>query len=329
MSADLTDKQKQLNLALSVIEKEFGEGSIMSLTADSLPNTTFITTGCPSLDLALGGGFPQGRMVEVYGAESSGKTTCTLHVIAEAQKKGLMCAFVDAEHALDIEYAKKLGIQPKLTLLSQPSSGEEALAIVETLVRSGAVGVIVIDSVAALAPRAEIEGEMGDSHMGLQARLMSQAMRKLTAITSASDTLVIFINQTRSKIGVVYGNPEVTSGGNALKFYAAQRVQLRRGTQVKDGEKIIGNEIVAKIVKNKIAPPFREANLRIIFGEGFDKNYDLLQVATEREIIKRSGAWYYHGEEKIGQGEDNALKYLASNPKVVSKIYNEIAKKNE
>jgi recombination protein RecA len=316
-------KGKALNLALEQIEKQFGKGSIMKLGDAHKTAVECIPTGSLSLDLALGGGVPKGRVIEIYGPESSGKTTVTLHAIAEIQKQGGTAAFIDAEHALDPAYAKRIGVDVENLLLSQPDNGEQALEIVETLVRSNAVDLIVVDSVAALVPRAEIEGEMGDSHMGLQARLMSQALRKLTGVISRSKATVIFINQIRMKIGVMFGNPETTTGGNALKFYASVRMDIRRISQIKQGEEIIGNRTRVKVVKNKIAPPFRQAEFDIMYNQGISKPGDILDLATERGIVEKSGAWFSYGGEKIGQGREASKDYLAKNPKVM----NEIAKK--
>ncbi len=313
-------KSKALNVALESIEKQFGKGSIMKLGDFSSKMVESISTGSLSLDLALGGGLPKGRIVEIYGPESSGKTTLTLHAIAEVQKKGGIAAFIDAEHALDPSYAKRIGVDTDNLLLSQPDSGEQALEIVETLVRSNAVDIIVIDSVAALVPRAEIEGEMGDSHMGLQARLMSQALRKLTGIISRSNVTVVFINQIRMKIGVMFGNPETTTGGNALKFYASVRMDIRRTGQIKLGDSIIGNRTKVKVVKNKVAPPFREAEFDIMYNQGISKTADLLDLALNHSIIDKAGAWFSYQENKIGQGREAVKNYLAENPKIMDEI---------
>jgi recombination protein RecA len=313
-------KSKALNVALESIEKQFGKGSIMKLGDFSSKMVESISTGSLSLDLALGGGLPKGRIVEIYGPESSGKTTLTLHAIAEVQKKGGIAAFIDAEHALDPSYAKRIGVDTDNLLLSQPDSGEQALEIVETLVRSNAVDIIVIDSVAALVPRAEIEGEMGDSHMGLQARLMSQALRKLTGIISRSNVTVVFINQIRMKIGVMFGNPETTTGGNALKFYASVRMDIRRTGQIKLGDSIIGNRTKVKVVKNKVAPPFREAEFDIMYNQGISKTADLLDLALNHSIIDKAGAWFSYQENKIGQGREAVKNYLAENPKIMDDI---------
>lgn len=313
-------KSKALGLALETIEKQFGKGSIMKLGDSYTVQVECISTGSISLDLALGGGVPRGRVVEVYGPESSGKTTLTLHAIAEVQRMGGTAAFIDAEHALDPSYAKRIGVDIDNLLLSQPDNGEQALEIVETLVRSNAVDLIVVDSVAALVPRAEIEGDMGDSHMGLQARLMSQALRKLTGVISRSKATVIFINQIRMKIGVMFGNPETTTGGNALKFYASVRMDIRRIGQIKQGEAIIGNRTRVKVVKNKIAPPFREAEFDIMYNEGISKSGDILDLAAAKEIVEKSGAWFAYNGAKIGQGREAAKQYLQDNPKIMDEI---------
>ncbi len=313
-------KAKALGLALETIEKQFGKGSIMKLGERTNADVECISTGSLSLDIALGGGVPKGRVVEIYGPESSGKTTLTLHIIAEIQKSGGTAAFIDAEHALDPGYAKRIGVDTGNLLLSQPDNGEQALEIVETLVRSNAVDLVVVDSVAALVPRAEIEGDMGDSHMGLQARLMSQALRKLTGIISRSNTTVIFINQIRMKIGVMFGNPETTTGGNALKFYASVRMDIRRIAQIKQGEEIIGNRTRVKVVKNKIAPPFRQAEFDIMYNQGISASGDILDLATEKGIVEKSGAWFAYNGEKISQGREAAKTYLEENPKVLAEI---------
>jgi recombination protein RecA len=319
-------KNKALGLALETIEKQFGKGSIMKLGENQFAKVETIPTGSLSLDLALGGGLPKGRIIEIYGPESSGKTTLTLHAIAEIQKQGGTAAFIDAEHALDPTYAKKIGVDTDNLLLSQPDNGEQALEITETLVRSNAVDLIVVDSVAALVPRAEIEGEMGDSHMGLQARLMSQALRKLTGVISRSNTTVIFINQIRMKIGVMFGNPETTTGGNALKFYASVRMDIRRISQIKQGDQAIGNRTRVKVVKNKIAPPFREAEFDIMFNEGISKSGDILDLAVSKDIVEKSGAWFAYNNEKIGQGREASKAYLNKNPKVMEEISLKIRK---
>lgn len=319
-ASEKSGKDKALGLALDHIEKQFGKGSIMKLGEGTNADVECIPTGSISLDLALGGGIPKGRIIEIYGPESSGKTTLALHVIAEAQKTGGRAAFIDAEHALDPAYAKRLGVKTENLLVSQPDNGEQALEIAETLVRSNAVDVIVVDSVAALVPRAEIEGDMGDSHMGLQARLMSQALRKLTGVINRSNATVIFINQIRMKIGVMFGNPETTTGGNALKFYASVRMDIRRIGQIKKGEEIIGNRTKVKVVKNKIAPPFRIAEFDIMYNQGISRSGDILDMATEKEIVEKSGAWFSYKGEKISQGREAAKKYLEENPKIMEEI---------
>ncbi|MDB5185064.1 MAG: recombinase RecA [Candidatus Saccharibacteria bacterium] len=313
-------KAKALGLALDQIEKQFGKGSIMKLGESTHADVETIPTGAISLDIALGGGLPKGRIVEIYGPESSGKTTATLHVIAEVQKAGGTAAFIDAEHALDPSYAKRIGVDIENLLLSQPDNGEQALEITETLVRSNAVDVIVVDSVAALVPRAEIEGDMGDSLPGLQARLMSQALRKLTGVINRSHVTVIFINQIRMKIGVMFGNPETTTGGNALKFYASVRMDIRRIGQIKAGDSIIGNRTRIKVVKNKIAPPFREAEFDIMYNEGISRSGDILDLAAARNIVEKSGAWYAYNGAKIGQGREATKTYLQENPEVMEEI---------
>ena len=315
-----TGKNKALGLALDSIEKQFGKGSIMKLGDAREVKVECIPTGSLSLDLALGGGIPKGRIIEIYGPESSGKTTLTLHAIAEIQKQGGTAAFIDAEHALDPAYAKRIGVDVDNLLLSQPDNGEQALEITETLVRSNAVDIIVVDSVAALVPRAEIEGDMGDSHMGLQARLMSQALRKLTGVISRSKATVIFINQIRMKIGVMFGNPETTTGGNALKFYASVRMDIRRIAQIKQGENIIGNRTRVKVVKNKIAPPFRQAEFDIMYNQGISRSGDVLDLATEHDIVEKAGAWYAYNDAKIGQGREATKKYLEENLPVLDEI---------
>lgn len=313
-------KAGALSLALEQIEKQFGKGSIMKLGEGQQGTAECTPTGSVSLDLALGGGIPKGRIIEVYGPESSGKTTLTLHAIAEVQKRGGTAAFIDAEHALDPSYAKRIGVDVDNLLLSQPDNGEQALEITETLVRSNAVDLIVVDSVAALVPRAEIEGEMGDSHMGLQARLMSQALRKLTGVISRSKTTVIFINQIRMKIGVMFGNPETTTGGNALKFYASLRMDIRRIGQIKNGDEVVGNRTRVKVVKNKIAPPFREAEFDIMYNEGISKSGDILDLAAKYDVVEKSGAWFSYKGEKIGQGREATKNYLQKNPKVMEEL---------
>jgi recombination protein RecA len=315
-------RDKAIELAVSTIEKQFGKGSIMRLGDEiPAPEVRVVPTGSLGLDIALGvGGLPRGRVVEIYGPESSGKTTLALHVVAQAQKLGGICAFVDAEHALDVSYARRLGVRTDDLLVSQPDHGEQALDITEMLVRSGAVDVVVVDSVAALTPRAELEGEMGDSHMGLQARLMSQALRKLTGTISKSHTLVIFINQIRMKIGVMFGNPETTTGGNALKFYASVRLDIRRVGALKDGEKVVGNRTRVKVVKNKMAPPFREVEFDILYGEGISREGDLIDLAAECGVVEKSGAWFGFEGERIGQGRENARLYLREHAEVAKKI---------
>jgi recombination protein RecA len=319
-------KLKALDAALLQIEKQYGKGSIMRLGDRNLKvDTSAISTGALPLDIALGiGGIPRGRITEIYGPESSGKTTLTLHIVAEAQKAGGIAAFIDAEHALDPIYAKKLGVDIDNLLISQPDTGEQALEICESLVRSGAVDVVVIDSVAALVPKAEIDGEMGDAHMGLQARLMSQALRKLTAIISKSNTSVIFINQIRMKIGVMFGNPETTTGGNALKFYASVRMDIRKQETLKDGEDAIGSRVRVKIVKNKVAPPFKKADFDVIYNKGIDKEGCVLDLAVENNIIQKSGTWFSYGEEKLGQGKAMALTYLREHPDLLKKIDSQV-----
>lgn len=320
-------KLKALGLAQEQINKQFGDGAIRRLGDTSTVNVELISSGALSLDLALGGGYPKGRIVEIYGPESSGKTTLTLHAIAEIQKQGGTAAFVDAEHALDPAYARRVGVDTDNLLVSQPDNGEQALEIVETLVRSNAVDLVVVDSVAALVPQAEIEGEMGDSHMGLQARLMSQALRKLTGIINKSKTIVIFINQIRMKIGVMFGNPETTTGGNALKFYASVRLDIRRTGQIKSGEDIIGNRTKVKVVKNKIAPPFRAAEFDIMYNEGISRTGDVLDLAVQHGIVGKSGAWFDYADAKIGQGREASKNYLAENPKVLEEIEAKVRKK--
>ncbi len=313
--------------AIDQIRERFGEGAIMSLGEAKAMNVDAISTGCLSLDLALGvGGVPKGRIIEIYGPEASGKTTLAQHIVSEAQKLGITAAFVDAEHALDPEYAKKIGVNVNDLLISQPDTGEQALEIVEALVRSGGVGVVVIDSVAALVPKAEIEGEMGDSHMGLQARLMSQALRKLAGIVSKSNTLVIFINQIRMKIGVFFGNPETTTGGNALKFYSSVRIEVRRSAQIKQGERIIGNQVKAKVVKNKVAAPFKACTFDIMYNEGISVAGDVLDMGLEYKIITKSGNSYSYGEMKLGVGRENAKTYLKENPDLMAEIKKEVWK---
>ncbi len=325
---DFTNKEAAIGQAISQIEKQFGRGSIMKMGVDRIMDLPAISTGSLSLDLALGiGGVPKGRVVEIFGPESSGKTTLALHVAAEAQAQGGMVAFVDAEHALDIGYARKLGVDVDSLLVSQPDTGEQALDITEILVRSGAIDVLVVDSVAALVPRAEIEGDMGDSHMGLQARLMSQALRKLTGTISKSMTCVIFINQIRMKIGVMFGNPETTTGGNALKFYASQRLDIRRVGSIKEGDQIVGNRTRVKVVKNKIAPPFKDAEFDILYGTGISKEGDILDLGVDLGIVEKSGAWYSFGEERIGQGRENVKRFLSENKDIRDQIASIIMEK--
>lgn len=322
---DPEQKEKALAAALAQIEKQFGKGSIMRLGDTQALDIEAVSTGSIGLDAALGiGGLPMGRIVEIYGPESSGKTTLTLSVIAQAQKSGKTCAFIDAEHALDPVYARKLGVDTDALLISQPDNGEQALEICDALVRSGAVDVIIVDSVAALTPKAEIEGDMGDSHMGLQARLMSQALRKLTANIKATNCLVVFINQIRMKIGVMFGNPETTTGGNALKFYASVRLDIRRSGVVKDGEEVVGSETKVKIVKNKVAPPFREVQFDIMYGEGISRMNELLILAEANGFIQKAGAWFSYEGTKIGQGKNNAIKWLKENPEIAEKIEQDI-----
>jgi RecA protein len=313
-------KKQALDLAIAQISKQFGDGSIMKLGENHKVDVELLPSGCLSLDIALGGGYPKGRIIEIYGPESSGKTTLTLHAIAEIQKQGGTAAFIDAEHALDPAYAKKLGVDTENLLVAQPDNGEQALEITETLVRSNAVDLIVVDSVAALVPQAEIDGDMGDAHMGLQARLMSQALRKLTGIINKSKATVIFINQIRMKIGVMFGNPETTTGGNALKFYASVRADIRRTAQIKSGDDVIGNRTKVKIVKNKIAAPFRVAEFDIMYNEGISKTGDIIDLAVEHEILGKSGAFYKYNDQNIGQGRENAKRYLLENPDVMSEI---------
>jgi recombination protein RecA len=326
------EKAKALDLALSAIEKQFGKGSIMRLGANENlhADVGVISTGALSLDIALGiGGLPRGRIVEIYGPESSGKTTLALTTIAQAQKQGGVVAFVDAEHALDVGYARKLGVKTEDLLISQPDTGEQALEITETLVRSGAIDVLVVDSVAALTPRAEIEGDMGDSHVGLQARLMSQALRKLTAAISRSNTLVIFINQIRMKIGVMFGNPETTTGGNALKFYSSVRLDVRRIGAIKNGEDVTGNRTAVKVVKNKMAPPFGKVEFDLMYGEGISYEGDLVDLATKYELIEKSGAWYSYNGERMGQGRDQAKNFLRENKQIATELHRKILELNK
>jgi len=329
MISSESERERAVDLAIAQIEKQFGKGSIMRLGGDEVvSNVPAISTGSLSLDIALGvGGIPRGRIVEIYGPESGGKTTLALHVVAEAQKEGGLAAFIDAEHALDVTYARKIGVNTDDLLISQPDSGEQALEIAEVLVRSGALDVLVVDSVAALVPRSELEGDMGDAQMGLQARLMSQALRKLTGSINRSKTTVIFINQLRMKIGTFFGNPETTTGGNALKFYATMRLDIRKTTAIKQGQDVIGNRTRVKVVKNKVAPPFREAEFDIIFGEGLSKEGDIIDLASDNDIVEKTGAWYSYKGERIGQGRENAKTYLKENPDVRKAIEIEVRQK--
>ena len=323
-----SEKIKALKLTMDKLEKDYGKGSVMMLGDKAQAIKEVISTGSIGLDVALGiGGLPKGRVVEIYGPESSGKTTIATHVIAEAQKKGGMCAFIDAEHAFDSSYAKKLGVDIDNLLISQPDYGEQALEIADRLILSGALDVVVIDSVAALVPKSELEGEMGDSKMGMHARLMSQALRKLTATISKTNTICIFINQMREKIGVMFGNPETTTGGNALKFYASVRLDIRRMTQIKDGDSAIGNHVKVKVVKNKVAPPFRAAEFDIIFGEGISKNGEIIDMGTELNVIQKSGSWYSYNNDKLGQGRDAVKQLLVDNPELAKELETKIREK--
>jgi len=326
VSGNTMDKQKALEAALGQIERAFGKGSVMKLGArESVVEVDAVSTGSLGLDIALGiGGLPRGRIIEVYGPESSGKTTLTLHAIAEAQKKGGVGAFIDAEHALDPGYARKLGVNTDELLISQPDTGEQALEIADTLVRSGAVDIVVIDSVAALTPRAELEGEMGDAHVGLQARLMSQALRKLTGSISRTNCMVIFINQIRMKIGVMFGNPETTTGGNALKFYASVRLDIRRIGQIKDKDEVVGNQTRVKVVKNKVAPPFRQVEFDIMYGEGISKMGELIDLGVKAGLVEKSGSWFSYDSQRIGQGRENAKQFLRDNPEMAQAIESRI-----
>ncbi|MBN2284099.1 MAG: recombinase RecA [Deltaproteobacteria bacterium] len=323
------DKERAVELAISQIEKQFGKGSIMRLGGEEvISNVPTISTGALSLDIALGvGGVPRGRVIEIFGPESGGKTTLALHLVSEAQRMGGLAAFVDAEHALDVTYARHIGVNTDDLLISQPDTGEQALEIAEVLVRSGALDILVIDSVAALVPRSELEGDMGDAQMGLQARLMSQALRKLTGSIGRSKTTVIFINQLRMKIGVFFGNPETTTGGNALKFYATMRLDIRKTSAIKQGQDIIGNRVRVKVVKNKVAPPFKEAEFDIIFGEGISREGDILDLAVDNDIVEKSGAWYAYGGERIGQGRDNTRLFLKEHPEMFKTIETEVRRK--
>lgn len=328
MSNTNSEKLKALKLTMDKLEKDYGKGSVMMLGDKAEAIQEVVSTGSIGLDVALGiGGLPRGRVIEIYGPESSGKTTIATHVIAEAQKKGGMCAFIDAEHAFDSSYAKKLGVDVDNLLISQPDYGEQALEIADRLILSGALDVVVIDSVAALVPKSELEGEMGDSKMGLHARLMSQALRKLTATISKTNTICIFINQLREKIGVMFGNPETTTGGNALKFYASVRLDIRRTQQVKDGDEAIGNHVKVKVVKNKVAPPFRAAEFDIIFGEGISKTCEIIDMGTELGIVQKSGSWYSYNNDKLGQGRDAVKQLLTDNPELAKEIENKIREK--
>ncbi|KPA12741.1 recombinase RecA [Candidatus Magnetomorum sp. HK-1] len=322
------EKEKAIEAAMSQIERQFGKGAVMKLGSQEVQNVPVISTGSLALDAALGvGGLPRGRVIEVFGPESSGKTTLTLHAVAQAQKQGGVAAFIDAEHALDVSYAKKLGVNCDELLVSQPDTGEQALEIADMLVRSGGIDILVIDSVAALVPQAEIEGEMGDSHMGLQARLMSQALRKLTANIGKTMTTVVFINQIRMKIGIVFGNPETTTGGNALKFYSSVRIDIRRSSAIKDGDEVVGNRTKVRVVKNKIAPPFKEAEFDIMYGEGISPAGDLLDMGVKLEVINKSGAWYSYEGDRIGQGRENVKKYLKEKPEIFNRIYEQVREK--
>ena len=328
MASHEQDREKAVELAIAQIERQFGKGSIMRLGGEEVIDVPVIPTGALSLDMALGvGGIPRGRVIEIYGPEAGGKTTLALHIVAEAQKMGGLAAFVDAEHALDVGYARKIGVDTDNLLIAQPDTGEQALEIAETLVRSGALDVLVIDSVAALVPKAELEGDMGDAQMGLQARLMSQALRKLTGTISKSRTCVIFINQLRMKIGMFMGNPETTTGGNALKFYASMRLDIRRITALKQGENVVGNRVRVKVVKNKVAPPFRETEFDIIFGEGISREGDVLDLAVNNGIIERSGTWYSYKGDRLGQGRENVRLALKENAELLAKIEGEIREK--
>jgi len=324
------EKEKAIELAMGAVERQFGKGSIMRLGKDEplIRDIQVISTGSISLDIALGvGGVPRGRIVEIYGPESSGKTTLSLHIVAEAQRKGGICGYIDAEHAMDVGYARKLGVRTDDLLLSQPDTGEQGLEIAEMLVRSGAIDVLVVDSVAALVPKAELEGEMGDAHMGVQARLMSQALRKLTGTISKSQTCVVFINQIRMKIGVMFGNPETTTGGNALKFYASQRLDIRRIGAIKNGEQVVGSRTRVKVVKNKVAPPFKEVEFDIMYGTGISREGDLLDLASAENIVEKSGAWYAYAGERIGQGRENAKDYLRDHPEISAAVERKLLEK--
>ncbi len=328
--ADKDNKGNSLELALAQIEKQFGKGAIMRLGEEHIQKVEAVSTGCLTLDIALGiGGIPKGRIIEIYGPESSGKTTVALHIVAEVQKTGGTAAFIDAEHALDPSYAARLGVQLENLYISQPDNGEQALDIVETLVRSGAIDVVVVDSVAALTPQAEIDGEMGDSHVGLQARLMSQALRKLTAVTSKSKCSIIFINQLREKVGVVYGSAETTTGGKALKFYASVRIDIRKTESIKDGSDVIGNRVKAKIVKNKVAPPFKVAEFDIMYGTGISSLGCILDLAVQNGFVQKSGSWFSYNDEKIGQGRDKTIEFLRANPEIAADLDRKVREKYE
>jgi recombination protein RecA len=321
VKGDEANKGKAIDMAITQIERQFGKGSIMKLGERPIEAIPAVSTGSLALNIALGiGGLPRGRVIEIYGPEASGKTTLALQVIAEVQKKGGVAAFIDAEHALDVYYASKIGVKTEELLISQPDTGEQALEICEILVRSGGVDIVVVDSVAALVPRAEIEGEMGDQHMGLQARLMSQALRKLTATISKSMTIVVFINQIRQKIGVMFGNPETTTGGNALKFYASIRLDIRRISAIKDGQDVVGSRTRVKVVKNKLAPPFREAEFDIVFGEGISREGDIVDLGVEANIIEKSGTWFSYGDSRIGQGRENAKEFFKTHPEIAAEV---------
>lgn len=323
------DKQKAVDAAIGQIEKQFGKGSIMKLGDDAHMNVESIPTGCLDLDIALGiGGIPKGRIIEIYGPESSGKTTVTLHMVAEAQRTGGIAAFIDAEHALDPQYAKVIGVDIENLIVSQPDTGEQALEITEALVRSNAVDIVVVDSVAALTPRAEIEGEMGDAHVGLQARLMSQALRKLTAAISKSKCTVVFINQLREKVGIMFGNPEVTPGGRALKFYSSVRMEVRRTDTIKNGDQFLGNRTRIKVTKNKVAPPFKQAEFDIMYNEGISRVGNIIDAGVKSDIVGKSGAWFYYGETRLGQGRENAKQYLRDNPDLAFAIENQVREAN-
>jgi recombination protein RecA len=320
-----SDKSKAVEATMTQIERQFGKGAIMKLGAGTVIKVPSISTGSLALDKALGiGGIPRGRVTEIFGQESSGKTTLALHTVAEAQQAGGIAAFIDAEHALDVSYAKKLGVNTDELLVSQPDTGEQALEIADMLVRSGAVDILVIDSVAALVPKAEIEGEMGDSHMGLQARLMSQALRKLTGVIGKTNTCIIFINQIREKIGVFFGNPETTTGGNALKFYSSVRLDIRRSAAIKDGQEVIGNRVKVKVVKNKVAPPFKNIEFDVMYGEGISKTGELLDIGVEQNIIEKSGSWYSYNNERIGQGRENVKQYFSEHPEIYKELYKKV-----